>query len=76
MTGNDLENFYREHLEEDIVLCLSERRNIPPEDAMRLYYHSRLADRIHEGEYGIQYLDYSVLTDILEQELEDEYGNQ
>ncbi|MBR3268741.1 MAG: hypothetical protein IKI58_08485 [Oscillospiraceae bacterium] len=69
MTGNDLENFYREHLEEDIVLCLSERRNIPPEDAMRLYYHSRLADRIHEGEYGIQYLDYSVLTDILEQEL-------
>lgn len=71
MTERELENFYREHLEEDIIFCLSERRNIPSEKAMELYYNSKLADRIHDGEYGIQYLDYSVLTDILEKELEE-----
>lgn len=71
MTDKALENCYREHLEADIVFCLSERRKITFEQAMSLYYHSKLADRIHKGEYGIQYLDHSVLTDILEQELEE-----
>lgn len=70
MTGSVLENIYREHLEEDIIFCLSERRKISSEQAMELYYTSKLADRIHEGEYGVQYLDYTVLTDMLEQELE------
>lgn len=69
MTDKALENCYREHLEEDIVFCLSERRKISFEQAMRLYYHSKLADIIHKGEYGIQYLDHSILTDILELEL-------
>ncbi len=55
MTDKALENCYREHLEEDIVFCLSERRKIPFEQAMSLYYHSKLADRIHKGEYGIHY---------------------
>lgn len=71
MTERKLENFYREHLEENIIFCLSERRNIPTERAMEIYYNSRLADRIHDGEYGVQYLDYSILTGILEQELEE-----
>lgn len=69
MTDKALEDCYREHLEEDIVFCLSERRKISFEQAMSLYYHSKLADRIYKGEYGIQYLDHSILTDILEQEL-------
>lgn len=69
MSDRDLENFYREHLEEDIIFCLASRRNIPAEQAMNLYYSSHLADAIHEGKYGVQYLDYSVLTDLLEQEL-------
>ena len=69
MTERELENFYREHLEESIIFCLSERRNIPYEKAMEFYYNSKLADRIHDGEYGVQYLDHSVLTDFLEQEL-------
>lgn len=38
---------------------------------MSLYYYSKLAVIIHKGEYGIQYLDYSVLTDILEREIEE-----
>lgn len=29
------------------------------------YYSSNLADKIHEGREGVQYLDYKVLTDIL-----------
>ena len=36
---------------------------------MGLYYTSKLADRIHDGSYGIQYLDYNVLTDLLEEEI-------
>ena len=69
MTDREFEDFYREHLEEDIIFCLSKRRNIPPEQAMRLFYTSKLAERIYAGQYGIQYLDYSVLTDILDKEL-------
>jgi len=72
MNAQDLENLYREHLEEDIIFCLAERRSIPPEKAMDMYYHSKLARRIHEGEYGVQYLDYHLLTDMLEQELQNE----
>ena len=69
MSDKDLEEFYREHLEEDIIFCLAGRRKITADEAMRIYYTSRLCDRIHEGEYGIQYLDYHVLTDYLEEEL-------
>lgn len=68
MTDRDLENFYREHLEEDIIFCLSRRKSIPLEEAMKRYYSSPLATRIYQGQYGIQYLDYSVLTSMLEQE--------
>ena len=32
---------------------------------MDVYYHSKLADKIHQGTEGIQYLDYKVLADIL-----------
>lgn len=69
MTDSDLEKIYREHLEEAIVLDLSGRLAMLPEQALSLYYTSRLADRIHEGEWGVQYLDHKLLTDILEQEL-------
>lgn len=70
MTERELENFYREHLEESIIFCLSERHGISSEKAMEIYYSSKLANRIHDGEYGIQYLDYTVLTDVLEQEMD------
>jgi len=71
MTDREFENFYREHLEEDIIFCLSKRKNIPLDQAMGLYYTSKLADHIHDGQYGIQYLDYNLLTDMLEQEMLD-----
>ena len=69
MSNHDLEHLYREQLEESIIFCLASRRKIPEERAIQLYYSSKLADRIHEGQYGIQYLDYHVLTDYLEDEI-------
>ena len=74
MNDRELENFYREHLEEDIIFTLSERRNISAEEAMKLYYSSKLADRIYDGEFGVQYLDPAVLTDMLEEELGNSSG--
>ena len=43
--------------------------SVPLDQAMGLYYTSKLADFIHDGSYGIQYLDYNVLTDLLEEEI-------
>ena len=73
MDGETLEKIYQESLEERIISYLSETRNISLEEAMDIYYHSRLADKIHCGNEGIQYLDYKVLVQILcETELESE----
>ena len=71
MTNEELEIFYREHLEEDIIVHLSKKKNISLEKAMETYYQSNLANLIHDGEYGIQYLDYTLLTEILEKDCHD-----
>ena len=65
MTDTELENFYREHLEEDIIANLSEKLNVSLDVAMRMYYQSALADKIHDGEYGIQYLDSEILANMI-----------
>mgnify|MGYP003447029508 FL=1 len=57
MSDLELENIYTEHLEEDIVLQLSKKNNISLEKAMQIYYQSKLANWIHSGEFGVQYLD-------------------
>ena len=67
MTDKELENFYREHLEEDIIFCLSQRHNIFLEEAMDIYYSSKLAEKINADTYGIQYLDASVLADFVDE---------
>lgn len=72
MDGEALERVYQENLEERIIAHLSETRDISLEQAMDIYYHSRLADKIYQGVEGIQYLDFKVLVQILceaEQEL-------
>lgn len=69
MSEDKLENFYKEHLEEKIVFCLAQRKGLELEKAMDIYYKSRLASLIESGAYGIQYLDFKVLTDELEKEL-------
>ena len=65
MNEDILEKVYQESLEERIISCLAEKEKISFEEAMNIYYNSKLANRIHEGEYGIQYLDYKVLVEIL-----------
>ena len=70
MSDVELEAFYKEHLEESIIKQLSKQENISLDEAMNLYYNSKLANYIHEGKYDIQYLDYKVLTDNLIKELQ------
>ena len=67
MDENVLEQVYQEKLEERIIAELAKEKAIPLEKAMQIYYGSELADKIHNGMEGIQYLDYRVLTQILEQ---------
>ena len=63
--GLVLEKVYQEALEESIIAHLAERKGLSLEDAMDKYYNSKLSTKIHEGLYGIQYLDYRNLVEIL-----------
>lgn len=67
MDENILEQVYQEKLEERIIAQLAKEKAISLERAMHIYYGSELADKIHQGMEGIQYLDYRVLTQILEE---------
>ena len=67
MDENVLEQVYQEKLEERIIAQLAKVKAIPLEKAMHIYYGSELADKIHNGMEGIQYLDYRVLVQILEE---------
>ncbi|MBR1694626.1 hypothetical protein [Selenomonas ruminantium] len=67
MDENVLEQVYQEKLEERIIAQLAQEKAISLEKAMHIYYGSDLADKIHSGMEGIQYLDYRVLTQILEE---------
>ena len=60
-----LEKVYQENLEERLIAFLSEIKNISLENAMDIYYSSKLSDKIHRGFEGIQYLDHKVLAQIL-----------
>ena len=65
MDGETLEKVYQENLEERIIAYLSQVSGISLETAMDIYYHSKLADKIHHGVEGVQYLDHKVLVQIL-----------
>ena len=65
MSEDKMKKVYQEELEERIISYLAEKESISLEKAMNIYYNSKLANRIHRGEYGIQYLDYKVLVQIL-----------
>ena len=62
---NVLEKAYQESLEEDIIKYLSQVKELSLEEAMDKYYNSKLSEKIHEGLYGIQYLDYKNLVELL-----------
>ena len=62
---------YKERLDERIISYLSEWKGLAPEQAMDVYYRSRLADQISKGLYGIENLDYKYLAeDLVENEPE------
>lgn len=63
--GKVLEKIYMESLEEDIISHLAVLRGISLETAMDKYYNSKLSEKIQNGIYGIQYLDYRTLCDII-----------
>ncbi len=65
MDDKVLEKAYREQLEEKIITRLAEVKKIGLDKAMSIYYERELADKICEGKYGIQYLDYKVLVEML-----------
>ena len=60
-----LEKMYQEALEESLKSHIAQKKNLSLEDAMDKYYNSRLSMKIHEGLYGVQYLDYRNLAEIL-----------
>lgn len=61
-----LERVYQENLEERIIEYLAKIKHVTLEQAMDVYYKSKLAEMIQRGDEGIQYLDYRVLVQILE----------
>lgn len=65
MDGEVLEKVYQERLDERIIAHLAQVQNYSLEQAMDVYYKSNLANAIHNGVEGIQYLDYKVLVQIL-----------
>ena len=64
---NVLEEIYHEKLEERLIEYISEKHSVDYSTAMKIYYNSNLAEKIHEGRYGVQYLDHKVLVKILEE---------
>ncbi len=68
---NDLEKFYIQSLDNDIIEYLAEKKEIDIRIAMDIYYKSLLCKQVHNGENGIQYLDYKYLVeDLIENEKE------
>lgn len=65
MNDDVLEKYYQESLEEHLIAYLAKQKRISLEKAMDIYYRSNMAKQIYEGTYGVQYLDYKVLTQIL-----------
>ena len=65
MDERTLEQAYQESLEERIIMHIAEKHGVSLEKAMDIYYRSRLAEKIHAGVEGVQYLDFKVLAQIL-----------
>ena len=59
----NLGSFLKEQLEADIVSLLAAKLHLSPSQAMDRYYNSSLAQKIEEGELGMQCLDASYLAD-------------
>ena len=65
MNDEALEKSYKERLEERLISYIAESKNASLADAMDFYYICPLADKIAQGLYGMQYLDYKTLGQMI-----------
>ena len=64
-----LTDIYKQNLENDIILNIAKIKGIEIRKAFDVYYSSRLADQIANGEFGIENLDAKYLAeDLVENE--------
>lgn len=65
----ELNKIYKQNLEENIVSFISDTKMISMEQAMDIFYKSKLSAQINDGEYGIENMDYKYLAnDLIENE--------
>lgn len=66
---SNIDYVYRLNLEESIIEYLSKEKGLDLRSAMDIYYHSKLAEQIEQGCYGIENMDYKYLVqDLIENE--------
>jgi alpha-N-acetylglucosamine transferase len=64
-----LSELYKQNLEKDIIRILAEIRGIDIRKSFNIYYSSKLAEQIENGDYGIENLDARYLAeDLIENE--------
>lgn len=65
----DLEEVYKQNLEENIIYAIAEMKGIELRKAFDIYYSSKLAEQIEKGRYGIENMDAKYLAeDLIENE--------
>ena len=66
-----LEEFYKQNLENDIINTISEMKGIDLRKALDIYYSSRLSEQILNDSYGLENMDAKYLAeDLIENEPE------
>ena len=66
-----LEEFYKQNLENDIINTISEMKGIDLRKALDIYYSSRLSEQILNDSYEIENMDAKYLAeDLIENEPE------
>ena len=56
-----------ENLDERIIHYIAVKEDISFDDATRIYYSSKLSNKIYNRNNDIQYLDYKVLFELLKE---------
>ena len=49
-----LEQVYQENLEERLITYIADENSISLEEAMKIYYESKLSNKINQGNEGVQ----------------------
>lgn len=71
MKQRDLDEYYIQCLEEEIIKYLSLKKKIDIRKSMDVYYNSKLSVMIECQQYGIENMDYKYLVeDLIENEPE------